>query len=224
MLSHLVSLFCFLLLFLLQLRTRERQKQLPLKPKSIATIANNAKVDFGLHGKYFAHKRILCYEVYLTNRFKNNGISNSENLTLLDADKSDLKKFEECNSGLTMFRGKIAFRNHKIAELGISYLTGVFNKWKHYGLVLNIKRSPSAVAIDFNTSLFKNRINFVAEVANVFVYVPKTDIQSFGIMQLDCFIDIIGTVMQSKVFGLGKLKLNLSPRLEYADYNVGAFS
>ena len=103
-------------------------------------------------------------------------------------------------------------------------MTCVFNKWKQDGLVLDRKRSATAVAIDLNTSLIKNRINIIAEVANVFVDVPSTYSQAFGNPQRGGFLDIIGTVMQRKMLGWKKAKLNLGVRLEYADYNVGTFS
>jgi hypothetical protein len=196
------------------------------RPISATTIlpATLINVGFGLHGKYFVSRWIIGYEAYLTNGFNDKIISNTENRTSLAAGKSDPEKFEESNSGLPMFSGKIAVRNRKIGELGISYMTGVFNKWKEDGLILDSKRSASAVALDFNTSLLKNRLTVIAEVAKVFVDVPSTYSQTFGTQQMGGFVDIIGTVMQRKVLGWEKAKLNLGVRLEYADYNVGKFS
>ncbi len=195
------------------------------RPISATTIlpATLSNVGFGLHGKYFAHNWIVGYEAYLTNGFNDKIISNTENRTSLRAGKSDPDKFEESNSGLPMFSGKIAVRNRKIGELGISYTTGVFNKWKQDGLVLDSKRSATAIAADFSTSQFNNRLYIVAEVAKVFVDVPSTYSQTFGTQQWGGFIDIIGTVVQRKVLGWEKAKLNLGMRLEYADYNIGKF-
>ncbi len=196
------------------------------RPVSATTIlpATLSNVGFGLHGKYFAHNWIVGYEAYLTNGFNDKVISNSENRTSLAAGKSDPEKFEESNSGIPMFSGKVAVRNRKIGELGISYMTGVFNKWKEDGLILDSKRSASAVAFDFNTSLLKNRITIITEVAKVFVDVPSTYSQAFGTQQMGGFVDIIGTVLQRKVLGWEKAKLNIGVRLEYADYNVGKFT
>ena len=195
------------------------------RPISATTIlpATLSNAGFGLHGKYFSHNWIIGYETYLTNGFDDKIISNEENRTSLAAGKSNPEKFEESNSGLPMFTGKIALRNRKIGEIGISYMTGVYNKWKADGVILDSKRSASAVAFDFNTSLMKNRINITGEIAKVFVDVPENYIQNFGTQQLGGFIDIVGTILQRQMFGWEKAKLNLGVRLEYADYNQGKF-
>lgn len=194
----------------------------PISATSIlpSTLSN---VGFGLHGKYFVSRWIIGYEAYLTNGFNDKVISNTENRTSLAAGKSDPEKFEESNSGLPMFTGKLAIRNRKIGEFGISYMTGVYNKWKQDGLVLDSKRTASAFAIDFNTSVLDNRLSVFAEVSKVFVDVPETYSQTFGKQQQGGFVDIIGTVMQRKILGWEKARLNLGVRLEYADYNVGKF-
>ena len=195
------------------------------RPISATTIlpATLSNAGFGLHGKYFSHNWIIGYETYLTNGFDDKIISNEENRTSLAAGKSNPEKFEESNSGLPMFTGKIALRNRKIGEIGISYMTGVYNKWKADGVILDSKRSASALAFDFNTSLIKNRINITGEIAKVFVDVPENYIQNFGTQQLGGFIDIVGTILQRQMFGWEKAKLNLGVRLEYADYNQGKF-
>ena len=195
------------------------------RPISATTIlpATLSNAGFGLHGKYFSHNWIIGYETYLTNGFDDKIISNEENRTSLAAGKSNSEKFEESNSGMPMFTGKIALRNRKIGEIGISYMTGVYNKWKADGVILDSKRSASAVAFDFNTSLMKNRINITGEIAKVFVDVPENYIQNFGTQQLGGFIDIIGTILQRQMFGWEKAKLNLGVRLEYVDYNQGKF-
>jgi hypothetical protein len=123
-----------------------------------------------------------------------------------------------------MFTGKFAIRNRKIGELGISYMTGVYNKWKEDGLILDQKRSASVLAIDFNTSLFKNRLEITGELAKVWVDVPETYSQTFGTEQIGGYIDIIGTVLQKQMFGWENAKLNVGVRLEYADYNQGKFN
>ncbi len=194
----------------------------PISATSIipATLSN---VGFGLHGKYFSHHFILGYEAYLTNGFDDKIISNEENRTSLRAGKSNVEKFEESNSGLPMFTGKVAVRNRKIGEIGISYMSGVYNKFREDGLILDSKRSMQVMALDFNTSQLKNRLTIIGEVAKVFVDVPETYIQTFGTQQWGGFIDIIGAIMQRKISGWDKAKVNLAMRFEYADYNKGKF-
>lgn len=195
------------------------------RPISALTIIPStlSNAGFGLHGKYFVKRWILGYEAYLTNGFDDNIISNEDNRTSLAAGKRNPARFEESNSGLPMFTGKLAIRNRKIGELGISYMTGVYNKWKQDGLILDSKRSASVLAVDFNTSLIKNRLNITGEVAKVFVDVPETYTQQFGTQQFGGYMDIVGTVLKREILGWDNAKLNVGVRLEYADYNQGSF-
>ncbi|MFA7379104.1 MAG: hypothetical protein WC150_01500 [Bacteroidia bacterium] len=195
------------------------------RPVSATTIIPStlSNAGFGLHGKYFVKRWIMGYEAYLTNGFDDNIISNEDNRTSLAAGKRNPARFEESNSGLPMFTGKFAIRNRKIGELGISYMTGVYNKWKEDGLILDSKRSASVLAVDFNTSLIKSRLNITGEVAKAFVDVPKTYTQQFGTRQFGGYTDIVGTVLKRRILGWDNAKLNVGVRLEYADYNQGSF-
>lgn len=195
------------------------------RPISATTIIPStlSNVGFGFHGKYYFNNWILGYETYLTNGFDDNIISNDENRTSLVAGKSNPEKFEESNSGLPMFTGKLAIRNRKIGELGLSYMTGVYNKFQKDGLILDSKRSMTALALDFNTSFAKNRLNITGEIAKIFVDVPETYSQTFGTEQMGYFIDVVGTLLQRQMLGWEKAKLNFGLRFEYADYNQGKF-
>ena len=195
------------------------------RPISTTTIIPStlANAGFGLHGKYFVNNWIVGYETYLTNGFDDKIISNEDGRTSLAAGKKNPERFEESNSGLPMFTGKIAVRNRKLGEFGLSYMTGVYNKWKEDGLILDNKRSASVIAADFNTSFAKNRLILTGELAKVMVEVPELYIQTFGTQQFGGFIDIVGTIVQRPMMGWDKAKLNLGVRLEYADYNQGEF-
>lgn len=195
------------------------------RPISATTIlpATLSNVGLGLLGKYFVNNWSVGYEVYITNGFDDRIIANGENRTSLAAGKSNPEKFEESNSGLPMFTGKLAIRNRKIGEVGFSYMTGVYNKWKVDGLVLDSKRSINVIALDFNSSFLKNKLNIAGEVTKVYVDVPVTYSQTFGSEQLGAFVDIVGTLIQKQIIGWEKAKINLVLRLEYADYNRGKF-
>lgn len=196
------------------------------RPLSATTIIPStlSNVGFGLYGKHFSHSWTLGYEAYLSNGFDDKIIANTDNRTSLAAGKVNPERFEENNSGIPMFTGKIALRHRKIGELGLSHLNGVFNKWKEDGLILDKKRTVSITAIDFNTSLLHNRIALTGEVAKVWVDVPKTYSQTFARQQFGFFTDIVGTIKQGKMLGWDKAKLNLVARLEYVDYNQERFA
>lgn len=195
------------------------------RPISATTIIPStlANAGFGFHGKYYLYNWTLGYETYLTNGFDDKIISNADNRTSLAAGKSNPEKFEESNSGLPMFTGKIAIRNRQIGELGFSCITGVYNHWQQDGLVLDKKRSAKVVAIDFNTSQIKNRLYITTELAKVIVDVPETYSQAFGTQQFGAYIDFVGTIVHRKMLDWENAKINLALRLEYADYNEGKF-
>ncbi len=194
----------------------------PISATSIlpATLSN---VGLGLLGKYFIHNWSLGYEAYLTNGFDDNIIDNEENRTSLAAGKLSPEKFEESNSGLPMFTGKLAIRNRKIGEVGLSYMTGIYNQWKVDGLVLDSKRRINVIALDFNSSYLRNKLNITGEVTKVYVDVPVTYSQTFGSEQLGAFVDVAGTIFQKQMLGWERAKINLAVRFEYADYNQGKF-
>lgn len=195
------------------------------RPISATTIlpATLSNAGFGVHGKYFSHNWVLGYEAYLTNGFDDRIISNTDNRTSLAAAKINPERFEESNSGLPMFTGKLAVRNRKVGELGLSFMKGVYNKFEVGGLVLDNRRNATALAIDFNTGLWRNRLNITGEVVKVMVDVPVGYSQAYGNQQAGGFVDVVGTIMQRKMFDWEKAKLNMGLRLEYADYNLGRF-
>jgi len=165
----------------------------------------------------------MGYEAYPTNGFDDNIIVNNQNRTSLAAGKVNPEKFEESNSGLPMFTGKFAVRNRKIGEVGISCMTGVYNKWREDGITLGPKRNMAAVALDFNTTMLNNRLNITGEVAKVYVEVPEAYDPSFGSEQFGGFVDIVGTIVQREMLGWEKAKINAGVRLEYVDYNQDKF-
>ncbi len=187
----------------------------------IPTTLSN--VGMGMHGKYFNHNWVLGYELYLTNGFDDKVIDNEEGRTSLHAGKENPDKFAENNSGLPMYTGKLAIRNRKIGELGVSYMTGVYNKWEADGMIIDEKRSASVFAVDFNTSLIKNKLNIIGEYANVLVDVPATFTEQYGTKQWGVYTDVVYTIIQKKMMGWEKAKINIGIRAEYADYNVGTF-
>src|SRR6186713_3655288 len=142
-----------------------------------ATFSN---AGFGLYGKKYNKDWAFAYEVYLTNGFNDLIINNAENKTFLPATKEDPDRFEESFNGSPLFTGKIAIRNNKIGELGISYMGGVYNKYEDDGLTLDVKRRVNVFALDFNTIIptIKTAIN--AEWAWVKVNVPDTYTEQFG--------------------------------------------
>jgi hypothetical protein len=186
-----------------------------------STLSN---VGFGFHGKYFYKKWTLGYEAYVTNGFDDKLIVNEDNHTSFAASKeNNIDKFSKSNSGLPMFTGKIAIRNRTYGELGISYLTGVYNQWKTAGLIIDEKRTASIVALDFNTSFLKNKINVTGELAKTFIQLPNNYVQTYGSQQFGMYCDVVATIVNKKIFDWENAKINVGLRFDYADYNQDNF-
>lgn len=185
-----------------------------------ATFSN---VGMGLWGKYAKRNWIFAYEAYLTNGFDDQIINNRENKTFLPASKSNPNRFEENNNGLPLFTGKIALRNRKIGEIGLSTMQGIYNKFEEDGLMLDEKRAVRVWALDFNTTLSQWNTFINAEWAWVAVNVPETYTQQFGNKQHGGFLDIVQPILKRKILGFDNAVLNLACRLEYVDWNIGKF-
>jgi hypothetical protein len=185
-----------------------------------ATFSN---VGMGLWGKYAKKNWIFGYEAYLTNGFDEQIINNTENKTFLPASKLNPDRFEENTNGRPLFTGKIALRNRKFGEIGLSTMQGIYNKFVDDGLILDEKRAIRVWAIDFNTTLPKLNTFINGEWAWVVVNVPETFTQQYGNRQSGGFIDIVQPVIKRKIFGFDNAVVNLACRLEFVDWNIGTF-
>jgi hypothetical protein len=185
-----------------------------------STLSN---VGFGLYGRQYLNNWTLGYECYATNGFDDKLILNELNHSSFHEAKENASKFEKSNSGLPMLTSKIAIKNRNIGELGLSYLTSVYNKWNKDGLKIDEKRSASLMAIDFNSSIWKNRITITGEVVKALIDLPTNYVETYGSKQFGGYCDVIGTVYKHKMFGWSNAKLNVGLRFDYADYNQNKF-
>jgi hypothetical protein len=182
---------------------------------------NNA--GFGIFGKHYANNWMMGYELYLSGGFDNSIIANDQNRTYLPAAKANRDRFEEIASGLPLVTGKVAVRHKRIAEVGLSYMGGVYNAFQNDGVVLDSKRRCDVFAVDVNSTLPKIGTTLVGEWAWVFVDVPSTYSQQFGSRQHGGFLDVIQPILRRPFLGWDKATLNLAARFEYVDWNVGKF-
>jgi hypothetical protein len=182
-----------------------------------------SNAGFGLYGKYYNKDWMFGYEAYLSGGFDNSIINNGENKTFLPAAKNNPERFEESASGEPLFTGKVAVRNNKIGELGLSYMGGVYNKYQDDGIRLDEKRSVNIWALDFNTTLPLLNTFVTTEWALIKVNVPDTYSQQYGNKQQGGFMDIVQPILKRSILGWKKATLNLACRLEYVDWNVGKF-
>jgi hypothetical protein len=182
-----------------------------------------SNVGFGIFGKKYHKDWVYGYELYLTNGFDESIISNSENKTFLPAAKENPDRFEESFNGSPLFTGKIALKNNRIAELGISYMGGIYNKFEDDGLTLDKKRRVNVFAIDFNSTISKSKTYINGEWAWVNVDIADTYTEQFGRKQQGGFLDVVQPIIKRPMFGFDKAVLNAAVRIEYVDWNKGTF-
>lgn len=182
-----------------------------------------SNVGFGLFGKLYRNNWVYAYETYLTNGFDDQIISNAENKTFLPASKANPDRFEESFNGQPLVTAKIALRNKRIGELGLSYMGGIYNKFEDDGLVLDDKRKLHAMAVDFNTVLPFSKTYITTEWTQILVDVPSTYSQQYGNKQRGGFVDFVQPVIRKEIFGFQQSVINANLRLEYVDWNVGTF-
>lgn len=177
----------------------------------------------GVFGKKYTNDWVFAYEAYLTNSFDDKIISNPENKTFLPASKENIDRFEESFNGSPLFTGKIAVKNQRIGELGISYMGGAYNKFEEDGIVLDKKRMVNVFAVDFNSTIpnFNTYIN--GEWAWVRVDIPDTYTEQYGRKQTGGFVDFVQPILKRPMLGFEKATLNVAARIEYVDWNRDKF-
>jgi len=183
-----------------------------------------SNAGFGLYGKHYNNDWMFGYEMYLSGNFDNTIIDNSENKTFLPAAKNNKDRFEDINSGLPLFTGKLAIRNNKIGELGLSYMGGVYNKFENDGIRIDDKRRVDVFALDFNSTINHLNTFITGEWAWIKVDVPTTYSQQYGRKQHGGFVDIVQPIIRKKILGWNNATVNLATRLEYVDWNAGKFT
>jgi len=182
-----------------------------------------SNAGFGLYGKHYDKDWMFGYETYLSGNFDNSIIDNPQNKTFLPASKNNRERFEEINSGLPLFTFKVAAKNNKIGEIGLSYMGGVYNKYQEDGIQIDDKRRVDVFAIDFNSTLPKLKTFITGEWAWIAVNVPTGFTQQYGNRQQGGFVDIVQPILRQNILGWQNAVFNLSCRLEYVDWNVGEF-
>jgi hypothetical protein len=182
-----------------------------------------SNTGFGIYGKNYRNDWMFGYEFYLSSGFDNSVIENNRNKTFLPASKENTERFEESASGEPLVTAKLALKNTKIGEVGLSYMGGAYNKFKDDGVIIDTKRRLDVIAVDFNTTIKKTNTFITGEWAWIFVDVPPTFTQQFGNKQKGGFADIVQPILKKRILGWDDAVLNLACRFEYVDWNVGSF-
>lgn len=183
-----------------------------------------SNAGFGVFGKVPLSDWSIGYELYATGGFDNSIIDNTLNRTSLPAAKDNPERFEASASGEPLFSAKIALKNTRWGEIGISWMGGVYNQWQDDGIRLDEKRRSDVLALDANTTLHGWNTFITGEWAWVFVDVPQSYTQQYGNKQQGGFVDIVQPILSGTLLGWEEASLNIACRLEYVDWNVGSFN
>jgi hypothetical protein len=182
-----------------------------------------SNAGFGLYGKHYSGDWMFGYEAYLSGNFDGSIIDNPENKTFLPSGKNNPDRFEELNSGLPLFTGKIAVKNINTGEIGLSYEGGIYNKFQDDGLQLDEKRGVNIFAVDFNGTIPLLNTYITGEFAFIKVEIPAEYTQQYGNKQHGGFIDLVQPVFKRRILNWVNATINMACRLEYVDWNVGRF-
>lgn len=182
-----------------------------------------SNAGFGFYGKVNKNNWVLGYEAYLSNGFDDKIIDNTEGRTFLPASKDDGERFEESFNGVPLLTGKLAIKNRKIGEIGLSYMGGVYNKFQIDGIEIDQRRNLNVYAVDINSTIKKTGTYIVGEIAYITVDVPDTYTQGYGHKQIGAFIDVVQPILKKEVFNWEDATVNLAMRFDYVDWNIGSF-
>lgn len=177
----------------------------------------------GLYGKSYRGDWIFGYEAYLSNGFDESIIDNERNKTFLPASKGNAERFEESFSGEPLITGKMAIKHMEYGEIGLSYMGGVYNKYREEGLRLAPKRRVDVLALDLRLSIPGWKTRFIGEAVYSFIDVPQSYTQAYGEKQRGFYLDIVQPVLDRPLFGWQDARLNLALRFDHVDWNDGSF-
>ncbi len=184
-----------------------------------------SNAGFGLFGKtYLSSNWTIGYEAYVTNGFDGSIIDNEENKTFLPASKENAERFEESSNGAPMYTGKVAIKNRKIGELGLSYMGGVYNSFEIEEIEIDKKRRLDVFAVDFNTNIKATNTTIIGEYAWILVDVPSQYGQQYGSQQQGAFLDIVQPVYKKTILNWEDAVFSAALRGEYVDWNMGTFN
>lgn len=179
-----------------------------------------SNVGFGFFGKKFSRNYGISYEFYCTNGFDQSIIDNDLNRTSLAESKENPERFEENETG-PLFTGRVAFRHKNWGEIGVSGMHGAYNKFRDDGLVIDLKRTLTATAFDWNITLPWTKTNIIGEIANIGIQLPFNYNENYGKRQTGGYLDVVQPIIKKPMLGWAKALVNAACRFEYVDWNRG---
>lgn len=184
--------------------------------------ATLSEVGFGAYGRLSPTPGIgLTYDAYVTNGLGDGIVQNEEGRTSIPGGKSD-DRFAEDNNGIPALSGRVAVQRRRLGELGLSYYSGIYNRFREEGTEVDLRRRVSIGAVDFATSF--GRLGVRGEMAQAWIDVPESLAELLGSRQRGAHVDFVLQLLKRPLLGLPRATVNAMLRLEHVDYNVGRFA
>ncbi|QXD15204.1 hypothetical protein GQ464_017655 [Rhodocaloribacter litoris] len=183
--------------------------------------ATLSEPGFGVYGKLFRGALAFTYDVYLTNGLGDGVLLNGEGRTHLPSGKRE-DLFAEDNNGSPALSGRLAVRDYRLGEVGLSYYGGVYNTYRRDGEAIDVRRRLHLVAVDLDGEV--GPVALRGEVAWAFVDVPAALREFAGHRQWGGYLDVVVPVGRWPVLGYEDAVFNANLRLERVDFNVGTFA
>lgn len=187
--------------------------------------ATLSEVGFGVHGRLVPRGALagvgLTYELYATNGLGDGVILNPSGRTRLGDGKHE-EQFGEDNNGSPAFSGRFAAQHRQLGELGFSFYTGIYNRYRVEGEEVEPRRRLTLLALDGRSQV--GPVELRSELALAQIQVPAVLRELFGHRQLGGHLDATWPFWTPPLRAFPEGRLSADLRLEYADLNVGTFS
>jgi hypothetical protein len=183
--------------------------------------ATLSEVGFGVHGRLAPRGLALTYDLYAVNGLGDGVLLNDEGRTSLAAGKGE-ERFGEDNNGSLAFTGRVGAQRRGLGEVGLSFYTGIYNRFVDEGERVDDPRRLTVLALDANASV--GPVELRGEVAHAAVAIPSDLRDAFGRRQFGWHLDATMPVWRPRSRGFPGAYLSADLRLEHVDLNVGRFA
>ena len=126
------------------------------------------------------------------------------------------------NNGSLAYSGRLAAQRRGIGELGLSFYTGIYNRYRIEGDVVDDARRLTIGALDANFAA--GPVELRGELAIADIALPGDLREALGGRQFGWHLDASMPVWTPRLRGFPEARLHADLRLEYVDHNRGEFS
>lgn len=181
--------------------------------------ATLSEVGAGLFGAFYPTPfDRLTYELYAVNGLGDGVVGGSGEGTRIPEGKS-AEAFAEDNNGSPAFTGRLAWNPRFGGEFGVSFYTGIYNRYREEGEEIDRARRLTLLALDFEYQ--RPRFYTRGEAALARIEVSESLREVFGERQNGFYLEAGYAVLRRPVLDFPEAALLLVARYDYIDLNDG---